>query len=119
MPVALGNLTQNSIQTLLNDSIIVQYPFAIENKQFANIYLFQSLKIKRVIATLVDVGTTTSSFTVSIPGDTITVTISAGQSNSNIWTGEKIVSAGSNIFFISNGISTGKFLTIIVEGEYF
>lgn len=118
MPVALQNITTNLIELITRDYITVQYPFAIEVKDFASYYIFQKFKITKVVATVVNISTTSTSFSVVTPSTTITVTIQGGESVSNIWTGEVIIESGNVITFKSNASGTGSYLTMVVEGQY-
>ncbi len=119
MPITLTNLSDNLKQTLAKDIIIVQSPGAILPKKFANIYLFRQFKILKVVATVVNTSTTSTSFSVTIPTTTITVEIVAGHNNSKIWQGKEIIPAGSNIIFDSRAEGSGSDLTMVIEGEFF
>jgi len=118
MPITNINLSPNLTKSLNTDYWIVQYPFGIEAKSFASIYVFRKIKIRQIIATVINFSTTLTSFSIVLPSETIKVEIIAGNNNSNIWRGEKIIEKGQNIIFKINTDGTGSFLTMIIEIEY-
>ncbi|MEW6096544.1 MAG: hypothetical protein AB1567_08470 [bacterium] len=118
MPIVEKNLGKYLAKDVAKQLSVVQYPFGIEAKTFASIFILEDFKITKVVASVVNISTTQTSFSVVIPGDTITVTIIAGENNSDIWSGEKIITAGNNMSCKINGDGTGSFLTMVIEGEW-